>query len=103
GYGIRDCHVTGVQTCALPILPLTSIVDAAPQVNVVNFDTAHRKGPRLPCAPSRPSGLEHIAVERRVERSATQAGTACTPAHRGGVRKCGVEGWSDNVVGTGRR
>src|SRR5690606_39832908 len=27
--GIRDFHVTGVQTCALPIYPLTSLADDA--------------------------------------------------------------------------
>src|SRR5690606_39890219 len=35
--GIRDFHVTGVQTCALPILAFTAEVDVRPEIPLPDF------------------------------------------------------------------
>src|SRR5690606_40503350 len=55
--GIRDCHVTGVQTCALPIWPpslQTSTLDAGSAASSTTFDTmpSANPDPSLPAAPT---------------------------------------------------
>src|SRR5690606_14436379 len=66
--GIRDCHVTGVQTCALPILPPAATPAVAPgerhrgccptaRPRVARRLSLARRGPRVAAGRSRDSRL----------------------------------------------
>src|SRR5690606_35221627 len=89
--GIRDFHVTGVQTCALPISPGRRHRRAAPASSTTAGSTGrserrrHRGLPPLPA--DLPSGRERLPESRR---------RRAVPGHRDGV----VGDRQGNVVGT---
>src|SRR3712207_4345965 len=79
--GIRDIGVTGVQTCALPILAKTAISAAATAATrmrpIASTRFSGRSGPGAPAAIPRPS-----ATPTRYRSSRSTAGEKCSPRPR---------------------
>src|SRR6266511_4293424 len=70
--GIRYFHVTGVQTCALPISPVSSRVSRAQQISVVSPYSQNPPGsPQFP----RNGGLPRLTSSSLARRSSTNAST----------------------------
>src|SRR5690606_39751840 len=80
--GIRDYHVTGVQTCALPIFQKRAALGVRPRVVIPVFETRRAKQLR------RRLCIEHAVLPdvqgRRVEPKAVQV-------HRSEERRVGKE------------
>src|SRR5690625_7426284 len=91
--GIRDGHVTGVQTCALPILPMTmrAILSTSgsgespamrePRAKTPTPMTKSRPRPKR--SPARPAATRKRSEERRVGKEGRGGGWAETYKKRG--------------------
>src|SRR5690606_5904925 len=96
--GIRDFHVTGVQTCALPILPSAGAAGRLAAGGVEGADAAPPEGagpgreaaPPLADAARAPAGR----CERRSPSSMTAGGTEMT------LDGFSAEGWPDSSLNT---
>src|SRR5690606_41000141 len=84
--GIRDFHVTGVQTCALPISEATAGPRGLPR-KVTTTDNTTRSGPFIQVGPLR-SRLHQVAEGRAGEI---------------GRASCRERGWVSVVAGPGKK
>src|SRR5690606_40700822 len=93
---IRDFHVTGVQTCALPILAEITKNHATIYDRSCSVITSRRANPQVPCKPNRPP-LQEIApggtnqISQRNESTITRGTNQLSATSRSEERRVGNE------------
>src|SRR5690606_38071147 len=98
--GIRDFHVTGVQTCALPILLSELPVAVWPKLNDVATDTAaDHTGHRLVAGhdPAAVPRRGHVGDRQRPAPVATAWDERLASGLRFGEREPGRERWPEHA------
>src|SRR5690606_41193352 len=81
--GIRDFHVTGVQTCALPISTRSKQALRTPRPRSEHHDSAKNRRARSPFVPANPRYAPGAGDNARIRRYATEAQGAWPAAVRG--------------------